>query len=287
MNRPRTVMALALLAAGLVGGAPAAPAMAATVTTAALPRPAHVVVVMLENKRYDAVVGHKKTPWVTSLAERWASMTRFYAETHPSQPNYLALFSGSSQGVTDNNCPHNLGARPNLGRQLIDAGFTFTGFSEDLPSAGWTGCASKGYVRRHVPWVDFSNVPAASHQPFTAFPRNYAKLPTLAFVVPNLCHDMHDCPKQQADTWLRKEFAPYITWATTHNSLFILTFDEDNKTDGNHIATIIAGARVKPGQYAPRLDHYYVLRTLQEMYGLKPTGWSAHRRPLRGLWTVK
>ena len=287
MNRPRTVMALALLAAGLVGGAPAAPAMAATVTTAALPRPAHVVVVMLENKRYDAVVGHKKTPWVTSLAERWASMTRFYAETHPSQPNYLALFSGSSQGVTDNNCPHNLGARPNLGRQLIDAGFTFTGFSEDLPSAGWTGCASKGYVRRHVPWVDFSNVPAASHQPFTAFPRNYAKLPTLAFIVPNLCHDMHDCPKQQADTWLRKEFAPYITWATTHNSLFILTFDEDNKTDGNHIATIIAGARVKPGQYAPRLDHYYVLRTLQEMYGLKPTGLSAHRQPLRGLWTVK
>ena len=284
MNRPRTVVALALLAAGLVGGAPAA---AATVTTAALPRPAHVVVVMLENKRYDAVVGHKKTPWVTSLAERWASMTRFYAETHPSQPNYLALFSGSSQGVTDNNCPHNLGARPNLGRQLIDAGFTFTGFSEDLPSAGWTGCASKGYVRRHVPWVDFSNVPAASHQPFTAFPRNYAKLPTLAFVVPNLCHDMHDCPKQQADTWLRKEFAPYITWATTHNSLFILTFDEDNKTDGNHIATIIAGARVKPGQYAPRLDHYYVLRTLQEMYGLKPTGLSAHRQPLRGLWTVK
>jgi len=286
MNRPRTVMALALLAAGLVGGAPAA-AMAATVITAALPRPAHVVVVMLENKRYDAVVGHKKTPWVTSLAERWASMTRFYAETHPSQPNYLALFSGSSQGVTDNNCPHNLGARPNLGRQLIDAGFTFTGFSEDLPSAGWTGCASKGYVRRHVPWVDFSNVPAASHQPFTAFPRNYAKLPTLAFIVPNLCHDMHDCPKQQADTWLRKEFAPYITWATTHNSLFILTFDEDNKTDGNHIATIIAGARVKPGQYAPRLDHYYVLRTLQEMYGLKPTGLSAHRQPLRGLWTVK
>jgi hypothetical protein len=285
MNRTRTVMALALLAGGLVGGEPAA--AVTTITTAALPRPDHVVVVMLENKRYDAVVGHKKTPWVTSLARQWASMTRFYAETHPSQPNYLALFSGSTQGVADNNCPHNLGDRPNLGRQLIDAGYTFTGYSEDLPSAGWTGCASKGYVRRHVPWVDFSNVPAASHQPYSAFPKNYAKLPTLAFVVPNLCHDMHDCPKAQADAWLRKEFAPYVTWAATHNSLFILTFDEDNKTDGNHIATIIAGARVKPGQYAPRLDHYYVLRTLQEMYGLKPTGLSARRSPLRGLWAVK
>ena len=129
-------------------------------------------------------------------------------------------------------------------------------------------------------------MPAASHQPFTAFPKNYAKLPTLAFVVPNLCHDMHDCPKTRADAWLRKEFTPYIGWAAKHNSLFILTFDEDNKTDGNHIATIVAGARVKPGQYSPRFDHYYLLRTLQAMYALKPTGLSAHRRPLRGLWTV-
>jgi acid phosphatase len=297
MNRIRRAMAattaMAVLGGGMLaaeygGSAPAATAVATAVTTtlAPLPRPDHVVIVMLENKRYDSVVGHPKTPWVSSLAKRWANMTRFYAETHPSQPNYLALFSGSTQGVTDNSCPHDLGSRPNLGRQLIDAGYTFTGYSEDLPAVGWRGCGSRGYVRRHVPWVNFSNVPAASNQPYTAFPSDYRKLPTLAFVVPNLCHDMHDCKKAEADAWLRRQFEPYIAWATTHNSLFILTFDEDNKTDGNHIATIFAGARVKPGQYAPRLDHYYLLRTLQDMYGLEPTGFAAKRVPLRGLWTV-
>jgi hypothetical protein len=269
-RRLTTAAAVAvLLGAGIVAasvsqsytGAPTAVSRPVT----PLPKPDHVVIVVLENKRYDAVIGHPKTPWVSSLAKRWANMTRFYGETHPSQPNYLALFSGSTQGVSDNNCPHGLGSKANFGRQLIDAGYTFTGFSEDLPHAGFTGCTSpnKQYVRRHNPWVNFSNVPAASNQPYTRFPKDYRTLPTVSFVIPNLCHDMHDCPKNLADAWLKQQFAPYISWATTHNSVFILTFDEDNRTDNNHIPTIIAGAGVKPGQYAPKLDHYHVLRTLQ------------------------
>jgi hypothetical protein len=277
-----------MLGAGLTTPAPPttpAPLTTPVAVTGVLPRPDHVVIVMLENKRYDSVVGDHRTPWVTALAAGSANLTRFYAEAHPSQPNYLALFSGSTQGVTDNNCPHDLGNRPNLGRQLLDAGRTFVGYSEGLPSAGWTGCHHGTYVRRHVPWVNFSNIPAASQQPFTAFPTDYRKLPTLAFVVPDLCNDMHSCPKKQGDSWLRKNFGPYLSWAKTHNSLLIITFDEDNKTDGNHIATIIAGAGVKPGQYAPRLDHYYLLRTLQAMWGLAPLGHSAQRVPLQGLWT--
>ncbi len=250
-------------------------------------RPGHVVIVVLENKRYDAVIGHRKAPWVNELAAGGANLTHFYAETHPSQPNYLALFSGSTQGVRDNKCPHNLGARPNLGRQLIDAGYSFTGYSEDLPRPGWRGCTHGGhggYVRRHVPWVNFSNVPASAHQPYTAFPRDYRKLPTVAFVIPNLCHDMHDCPKAVADAWLRKEFARYVAWAKTHNSLFVLTFDEDNQTDGNHIPTVVAGAGIKPSRYPARATHYGLLRTLQDMYGLRPTGLSAGAAPLRGVW---
>ena len=244
----------------------------------------HVVIVVLENKRYDAVIGHRKAPWVNELAAGGANLTRFYAETHPSQPNYLALFSGSTHGVRDNTCPHNLGVRPNLGRQLIDAGYSFTGYSEDLPSVGWRGCSHSKYVRRHVPWVNFSNVPASAHQPYTAFPSDYRKLPTVALVIPNLCHDMHDCPKADADAWLRKQFARYVAWAKTHNSLFVLTFDEDNQTDGNHIPTVVAGAGIKPGRYVARADHYSLLRTLQDMYGLRPTGLSAGAAPMRGVW---
>ncbi|MGW4946895.1 alkaline phosphatase family protein [Actinoplanes sp. NPDC004185] len=274
----------------LLGGMVAAERELQTRPVAALSaaaKPDHVVVVVLENKRYDAVIGDAKVPWVNALAAGGANLTRFYAETHPSQPNYLALFSGSTQGVRDNKCPHNIGARPNLGRQLIDAGFTFTGFSEGLPSAGWRGCSHGRYVRRHVPWVNFSNVPASAHQPYTAFPHDYRKLPTLAFVIPNLCHDMHDCPKADADAWLRRQFAGYVAWAKTHNSLFILTFDEDNQTGGNHIATIMAGAGVQPGRYAVRADHYGLLRTLQDMYGLRPTGRSASAAPVHGVWMTR
>ncbi|BFU47778.1 alkaline phosphatase family protein [Krasilnikovia sp. MM14-A1004] len=280
------VAALLLIDAAVAPASAAAMAPLERAPTAliSVPRFDHVVIVVLENKRYDSVIGHPMTPWVSSVARRWANMTRFYAETHPSQPNYLALFSGSTQGVRDNNCPHNLGSRPNLARQLLDAGYTFTGYSEGLPHTGYRGCASGRYVRRHVPWVNFSNVPSSVHKPFTAFPSDFRKLPDVAFVIPDLCHDMHDCPKDQADRWLKRQFAPYISWAASHNSLFILTFDEDNRTDHNHIPTIIAGARVKPGQYSSRLDHYHLLRTIQAMYRLRPTGHSADRAALTSLW---
>src|SRR4051794_18552515 len=280
MKLTRRAVTLAATIAVLGAGALAATNAVArpSPTAAAVPRPDHVVIVVLENKRYDAVIGHPKAPWVSSLAAQWANMTRFYAETHPSQPNYLALFSGSTQQVVDNKCPHALGARPNLGRQLIDAGHTFTGYSEDLPSIGFKGCSHRGYVRRHNPWVNFSNVPATANQPYTAFPTNYNTLPSVSFVIPNLCHDMHDCPKGRADAWLKKQFEPYIAWAKTHNSLFILTFDEDNKTDHNHIPTIISGAGVRPGQYGAHLDHYDLLHTLQRMYRLPVTGAAVRRK---------
>lgn len=258
-------------------------AVPAPVTAAAPGRPDHVVIVMLENKRYDSVVGNRETPWISALARSSANLLDFYAETHPSQPNYLALFSGSTQGVTDNNCPHDLGDRPNLARQLLDAGYTFTGYAEDLPAAGFRGCGHLGYVRRHTPWVNFANVPAAASQPYTAFPADYRRLPAVSFVIPNLCHDMHDCPKAKADAWLRGQFAGYVAWARTHNSRFILTFDEDNKTDHNHIAAVLAGAGVAPGQYHGRRDHYDLLRTLQSWYGLAPLGAATHRTGIPGV----
>jgi len=294
MNRIRQVTlaagALVALTGGMVaveaGPAPVTVPAALSAKAVAVPKPDHVVIVMLENKRYDAVIGDAHVPWINSLAAGGANLTRFYGETHPSQPNYLALFSGSTQGVTDNNCPHDLGSRPNLGRQLLDAGYGFTGYSEDLPRAGFTGCAYKGYVRRHSPWVNFSNMPASANQPYTSFPNDFRKLPTVSLVIPNLCHDMHDCPKKQADAWLRKQFVPYIGWARTHNSLFVLTFDEDNRTDNNHIATIVAGAGVRPGQYSTKLNHYDLLRTLQQMYRLPPIGAAARHEGLPDIWAA-
>ncbi len=282
------------LAALLVAGAPsvlarasapaAAPVVVAGAATA-VPRPDHVVVVVEENHSGTEIVGSPNAPYISSLAANNANFTQSYAVTHPSQPNYVALFSGSTQGLTDDSCPHSFAAA-SLGDQLIGAGLTFTGYSETQPSAGYTGCQSGNYARKHNPWSDFPAVPAASNQPFTAFPTDYSSLPAVSFVIPNLQNDMHDGTVAQGDTWLQNNLGGYITWAKTHNSLFVLTFDEDDNTAANRIPTIFAGERVAPGSYGETINHYNVLRTIEDAYGLSPLGASATSSPILDVWTT-
>jgi phosphatidylinositol-3-phosphatase len=219
-----------------------------------------------------------------SLAAAGASFSDSHGVTHPSQPNYLALFSGSTHGVTSDTCPVNLGGRPNLGRQLVDAGLSFTGYSEGMPTAGFTGCGSGGYARKHNPWVDFSNLPGSSNQPFSAFPTDFGQLPTVSFVVPDLCNDMHDCPVATGDTWLRTHLGAYARWARTHDSLLIVTFDEDDFTASNQIPTFFSGPMFKPGTYSEPVTHYRLLRTLEAMYGLPPLGSAATTAPIGDIW---
>jgi hypothetical protein len=264
------IVSVSLLAVG---------AVAATASTAAL-RPDHIVVVLMENKRYDAIVGDPATPYISAIAKRGANFTAAYGETHPSQPNYLALFSGSSQGVTDDSCVRHPFDAPNLGRQLVDAGLTFTGYAEALPHTGFTGCSAGNYVRRHNPWVDFAGVPAGANRPLRDLPKRWEQLPTVAFVVPDVCHDMHDCPKGTADAWLKRTLGSYVDWAGSHNSLLVLTFDEDNGTDGNHIPMLVLGGGVQAGDRAARVDHFSLLRTIEDAYGLAPLGAAAQATPL-------
>ncbi|MGY2061060.1 alkaline phosphatase family protein, partial [Nocardia gipuzkoensis] len=234
---------------------PAVPGVAASAAPAGVPRFDHIVEVMFENRGYSAVIGSTDAPYFNQLASGGALFTDAHAITHPSQPNYIALFSGATQGVTDDSCPHTFTGVDNLGRQLASAGRTFVGYSESMPGVGFTGCSGSGgqYRRKHNGWVDFDNLPAASNQPFSAFPSDFSTLPTISFVSPNMCNDMHDCSVSTGDTWLRKHLSGYADWARTHNSLLVVTFDEDEGTSGNHIPTIFSGAGVKPGKYGERI----------------------------------
>jgi acid phosphatase len=243
-----------------------------------------VVVAVFENKRYDKVAGNGSAPYLNGLMKRAAVFTDARGVAHPSQPNYLALFSGSTQGVTDDHCPIDVKGRPNLGRQLLDAGLSFTGYSEDLPKAGYLGCSHAKYAAKHNPWVDFDNVPASANQPYSAFPADFAKLPTVSFVVPNLCNDMHDCGTATGDKWARSHLDAYLRWADQHNSLLVVTFDENDGSPRNQILTFFAGAGIKPGVYPEPVDHYRVLRTLQAFYGLAPIGAAARTAPISDVW---
>jgi hypothetical protein len=250
-----------------------------------VPRPDHVVIVIEENHSYSEIIGSSAAPYINSLAAQGALFTQSYAVTHPSQPNYLDLFSGSNQGVTDDSCPHSF-ATANLGLYLLNASLTFAGYSEDLPSVGSTVCTSGAYARKHAPWVNFTNIPTNTNLPYSYFPTDYTTLPTLSFVIPNLNDDMHDGTIQQGDSWLRQHLDAYVQWAMTHNSLLIVTFDEDDGSQGNRIATIFAGPMVVPGQYSESINHFNLLRTLEDMYGLPYAGVSGNYQPITDVWVV-
>jgi hypothetical protein len=278
---------LATSACGLPGqqATPASGPANSPAASAAPPRPDHVVVVMLENKRSTSVLGSPDAPYLTKLAAKGANMTQSYGETHPSQPNYLALFSGSQQGVTSDVCPNSFPGTDNLASQLIKAGRTFTGYSESLPSAGFTGCSSGEYQRKHAPWVNFPDLPRSVNQPFSAFPTDYTKLPDVSFVTPNMCSDMHDCSVKTGDDWMAAHIDRYATWAMTHNSLLVVDFDENDGGTVNQIATFFVGQRVRTGNYSVQMNHYNLLRTLEDAYGVAPLGNAKAASPLTTIWT--
>lgn len=252
---------------------------------AAIPQPAHVVIVVEENRSENSIIGNKSSPFITTLAANGANMTQSFAETHPSEPNYLALFAGNTFGVTKDLCPVNGGAAPNLGSELLAAGYTFVGFAEGLPAAGSPVCSAGKYARKHVPWANFTNVPAANSLPFSAFPRgNYSSLPTVSFVIPDNDDNMHDGSIAQADSWLNRELSGYANWAVANNSLLIVTFDEDDNGSRNQIPTVFYGAHVRPGNYSEQINHYNVLSTVEQMYGLPKTGYAANAAPITDIW---
>ena len=247
----------------------------------AVPAFTHIVVVIGENTNASSVNGSAAAPYINSLANAGAKFSNSYAITHPSQPNYLQLFSGSNQGVTDDNTPSAHFTSANLARELVNAGKSFINYSEGLPSVGYDGGSSGLYVRKHnavANWMGTgtNQVSTTLNQPFTSFPTNYSSLPGVSFVIPDLCNDGHDvCAPisnrtTQFDRWVQNNLDAYKQYCANpaNNSLLIVTYDEDDFTSTNKIFTVFYGAHVLTGTYAQTINHYNVLRTIEEAMGL-------------------
>ena len=260
--------------------------------SAQLPLPDHVVVLVEENTNYGSFMS-SNTPFLHSLMAlkngdptACALFTESAGITHPSQPNYFALFAGDTCGVADD---HRLKRRlsvPNLASALHAKGKTFVAYSEGK------GIIDLGFARRHNPWLNFDDFDWRWNLSTDVFPTSeadFAHLPTVAFVIPDDWHDMHSGRKINADLWAQMHLGPYIQWARTHNSLFILTWDEaePDPDHRNHIATLLVGAMVKPGSYPEHVDHYDILRMIEAFYGLTPIGnaTTQARKPISDVWT--
>ncbi|RUW85200.1 alkaline phosphatase family protein [Mesorhizobium sp. M1E.F.Ca.ET.063.01.1.1] len=233
------------------------------------PKYDHIVVVVMENHSFDQIVRPGVALYLQKLAKNGALFTNSHGVAHPSQPNYLALFSGSTHGIRDDGL-HEVAA-PNLATRLHSAGKAFSGYAEARSP------------RKHNPWESFANAKATGKS-MNEFPLDFARLPAVSFVIPNLANDMHDGTIAQADTWLKAHLGNYANWARSHNSLLIVTFDEDDYRLGNRIFTVLYGARVKPGRYVERIDHYTVLRTIEDIEGTAPLGATVVKKAIVNAW---
>ncbi len=260
--------------------------LASAVYAEVLPRPDHVVIVIEENHGYAQIMDKRNSAsYIHALAKRGVLFTESHGVTHPSQPNYLALFSGSTQGITNDSCPHTFN-NDNLASSLQDGGFSFATFSESLPATGDLICSSGDYQRKHNPAANWqgARLPAGINRRFADFPQDYSRLPTVSFVVPDQDDDMHDGSFETADQWLKTHIDPYVAWAYKHNSLLILTWDEDDFRGDNRIVTILAGPMVVAGTSSQHIDHYSVLRMLLDFYGLPALGASRDAEAIKGIW---
>lgn len=270
--------------------------LTANSTSASLPLPDHIVILVLENHGYNQIIGSSAAPYINGLANAGALFTRSYALSHPSQPNYLELFSGCNQGVTSDVTPSDIPFQtPNLGAALLSLGKTFVAFSENLPSTGFIGDSSGNYFRKHAPWVNWqgngvNGIPSNLHLNFSNFPTNFNLLPTISFVIPNINNDMHNGTDPTkitiCDDWIKNNLGNYISWANMNNSLFILTFDEDDNLNQNHIATLFSGEMVNTGQYTDSINHYTILRTLEEIYQLPYSCQDASVPAISNCWKI-
>lgn len=272
-------------------------------------RCAHVVFVLEENYSYSEIIGGSYSSYAPTInalskASTTVNFTQDFAITHPSEPNYLELFSGSNQGVTvDESGPDAVAPFNdcNLGSSLIAAKFTFIGYSESQPSTGWFSGDKSTYYTKHCPWINWMNgdngaiatmdsIPVKSDLPFapvgTYFPdsNHYSTLPTVSWVIPDIDDDMHDpsTPStaiSNGDSWLKKNIMPLVRWAEKpiNNTLVIIVWDEDDECTGctNNIPLLFCSGMVSGQNCSFKMNHYNLLKTIEDMYSLPACGSSS------------
>ena len=287
MASPSTRARIALLALTAFGALSGCGASAKQIPAQTRPAPriairaAHIAVIVMENEEYGDILGSSSTPFINRLATTYALARQMYAIRHPSLPNYLALTGGSTFGI-DSDCTDCSVPGSGIAGQLTARGLTWKGYMEDLPHPCYTGAGAGNYAKKHDPFVYYR---AIVHDPHTcrnvvplgqlASDEHAGHLPTLSFITPNLCHDMHDCDPSVGDRFLRAAVPPLLR-ALGPRGLLVLTFDEGSSDNGccrlasgGHVVTILAGGLARRGaRLATPVDHYSTLQAIEDLTGV-------------------
>ncbi len=249
-----------------------------------------MVLVVEENHSFGQVIGNSAMPFLNHLASQNALATQYFADAHPSIPNYFMMTTG--QVITFDDNFSGTVSEDNVARELTAAGKTWKSYAQSLPSVGYTGPDAYPYLRRHNPFAYLSDVigtaQAGNLVPFSQFGVDLAanQLPDFSFVVPDAEHDAHDCPGgsqatcsdnqklSAADTWLQQNIGPLLSNSNFQKSgLLIVVFDEGAQSDvsggGGQVAMVMAGTGVKTGFKSSTVhEHAGLLRTIMEAVGV-------------------
>jgi phospholipase C len=259
-----------------------------------VPAFSHVIIIIFENKEFDQVIGNSRMPRFNGLSKQYTLLTRYYAITHPSLPNYIALISGDTFGIDSDctDCFVNARCLPDL---LEANGRSWKTYQEGLPRAGFKGNSSGRYAIKHNPFLYFEAVRndntrcRRSVVPLTQLDIDLKEdqLPGFAFIVPDLCHSSHDCDVKVTDTWLGRIVDSILnSSAFDQNSLLVLTFDEGATNEGccgpsplaqgGRIATVLISPLVQKGfADSTAYSHYSLLKTISAAWKLEELGHSS------------
>lgn len=247
-----------------------------------------VVFVIFENTNYAKAAAQ---PFFSELGARGVIFTNFVAQTHPSQPNYVALTAGSLHGVKTNGNV-NLHVE-HVGDLLEEKGLTWKVYAEDYPGKCYRGGSYKDYARKHNPFISFLNVqrdPArcAKIVPAEEFDSDLkaGTLPNYVFYIPNGKNDGHDTGVAFADKWYRRKFGQLVTDPQfMQDTILVSTFDESGGGKRNQIYTSIVGPSVNPGVNNNAHNLYSLLRLVQDNWGLRSLNLEdARAASLQDIW---
>jgi hypothetical protein len=256
-----------------------------------------VIVVVEENHSIGQIIGSPQAPFLNHLATKGTLLTSYYAITHPSLPNYLAMISGDTHQITSDCAGCNLDA-PNLADQLQTAGISWKAYLEDLPAACSDAHTAGAYAKKHNPFMYFTSVRndpgrCAKVVPLDQLATDLAtgQLPRVVFVTPNLDHDMHGAGEggndaaltSTADRWLEGFYGRLAgSSAWRDGTRLVITWDEAANGEragccgglatGGQVATIITGPQVKAGRDNTPYSHYALLRSIETLLHLPLLG---------------
>jgi hypothetical protein len=281
------VQVMAPVASGVESpSTPAAPAAPRPSPPALLSAPAsgvyagidRIVLIVMENHSYAGIVNNPSAPYLNSLIRGYGLATNYTGVAHPSQPNYIALFSGSTQGVTDDNV-HDLAGR-NLADQLEARGKTWRVVAENVPLGCYRDATFYGgadgagwYARKHEPAITFNGIAGNASRCARITNLRHFSLTAADFqmIVPNMCNSMHDCSVATGDAFLKRFVTRVSANAASAHTLVMITFDEgtDSAGGGGRVATILVGPMVRKGfRSTVAHNHYSLLRTIENVWSL-------------------